>query len=138
MKKLFVVFLALLLLLSFSVVSYADSCIGYWYMYVDGSQYPEFMANYGNFDSVLSLYYFSESGKIFLLENDMLNESATPSFVCCGKWEKDDSSYKYSLFGIGEGTFSAIATLMKLDSPNSYSMILRRVVPFDPYKDYIN
>lgn len=138
MKRLFVALLSFLLLLSFSVSTYADSCVGYWYMYIDGSQYPEFMANYGNFDSALSLYYFSESGKIFLLENDMLNESATPSFVCCGKWENDGPSNKFSLFGVGEGTCSAVATLMKLDYPNSHSLFLRRVVPFNPYKDYIN
>jgi hypothetical protein len=139
MKRILVLILSLVLLFSsssFASDSYAIA--GYWYMYVDGNQYPEFMANIGNYDNTISLYYFSDSGKIFLLENDMLNESATPSFSCVGKWEKVQYSYKYNLIGIGEGTLTIAANMMKIVMPSSYSMVLRRVIPFDPYKNILN
>ena len=138
MKKLLVLILALVLLCPSAIAADVDPVVGYWYMYVDGKQYPEYMANIGNYDSVADLYYFSESGTVSLLENAIVSASATPTFKNCGKWKKNMFSYKYSIFGFGDGSFSLDGDLMKLQfSTPPITLLLRRLVPFNPYKDFV-
>lgn len=138
MRKLITVILVLALLLPALALAEQDPIVGYWYAYYDGAVYPEFMQSFGNYDSAISLYYFAENGSIILLENDMKDGSATPTFTSCGKWEKKLFSYNFSIIGLGEGTIELQTDTMKI-APSSYNgmkMTLRKIISFNPYKDF--
>lgn len=140
MKKLITIILVLALLLpAAALAADPDPIVGYWYMYYDGVAYPEFVSNFGNYDSFLDLYFFAEDGTIMLLENAIKDGSATPTFTSCGKWEKKLFSYNFSIIGIGDGTIELNTDTMKI-APSSYNgikMVLRKIIPFNPYKDIL-
>lgn len=140
MRKLFAFLLAVCLLLpACAPAEDRDPIVGCWYMYIDGEKYPEFMQNYGKFDTALSVYYFLSGGTIMLLENDVVNGSSQPTFASVGKWEKSGDGYQCSIFGLGTCTLTLLAESAML-SPESYSglsMKLRQIRLFNPYSDYV-
>ena len=139
MKKVFAFLLAVCLLLpAFAPAEDRDPIVGCWYMLVDGEKYPEFMANFGNYDSMLSIYYFLSNGTVTLLENDVAGGSSQPTYTSVGRWKKDGDSYQCSIMGIGNCTitFWAESAMLATESTPGVSMKLRLLRPFNPYSDY--
>lgn len=138
MKKLITVILILALLIPAAAFADRDPIIGYWYLYMDLKLYPEMKSAYkGNYDDLISMYKFEESGVINALENDTFNGQGTPVFAGNGKWSKTSTGYEYSLVGIGQGTLTIEGDDMWLSIQNgTMYMKLRRIVPFNPYGDY--
>ena len=140
MKKLIALILILALALPAAALaaSKRDPIIGYWYIFLDVVQYPELKSSLENYDHGISMYYFDDSGIIYLLENDVKDCVSTPSYASTGKWEKTGSGYNVSILGIGETTLSldGDAALLKLPS-YPLSMKLRKIYTFNPYTDYI-
>ena len=145
MKKLLAIILILALLLPAAAGALVrDRIVGYWYIFIDGDHYPEFMANYGDYNYVLSAYFFSSDGFIMLLENDMKDNAATPTFITCGKWEKEKmgiDTYHYQIMGMGEGTIkiedNGNMYMAIPNNPTNLSLHLRMIFPFSPYSDYV-
>ena len=140
MKKVFAFLLAVCLLLpACAPAEDRDPIVGCWAMLIDGEKYPEFMQSFGNYDSMMSIYYFLSNGTIMLLENDVTNGTAQPYYTSSGKWEKSGNVYKCSIIGIGSCTMTlrAETAIFELESTPGVSMKLRYIRPFDPYSDYI-
>lgn len=139
MKKLITVILVLALLLPAAALgSDPDPIVGYWYMFIDLKAYPELSAAYGDYDHLISLYYFDESGVIYLLENDVKAGSASPVFTGGGKWEKAQDGYNVSIIGLGETTLSISDDIALLNvTKYSVSAKLRKIITFNPYTDYV-
>lgn len=139
MKKLITIILALALFLPAAALA-SDPIVGCWYMYIDLIEHPEMKANYGEFDRIIDIYIFDESGNVSLMEGAISNGACTPSFAATGKWEAGATGYNASLIGIGETTISVSGdeAKLKIPSPVGYSvnMKMRRLTPFDMYKDY--
>lgn len=140
MKKLFAFILVLAFLFpSFAFAEDTDPLVGYWYIFVDLQVYPEMTTTFGDYDNMLSVYYFDPTGIIYLLENDVKDGAATPSFTGSGRWKKADSGYNVSIIGIGETTLNFYGPSAYLRIPgSSISMKLRNLTRFNPYKDYSN
>ena len=142
MKKLITIIMILATLLPAAALAIdRDIIVGYWYMFIDGDFYPEFMANFGDYDYILSAYFFAEDGTIYLLEADMKDGSASPAFVSCGKWKKVKGirTYSYKIMGLGEGTLKVEEggdMYLGIPGSDSASMHLRKISPFSPYTDY--
>jgi hypothetical protein len=140
MKKIITIILILALIIpTVSMAVSRDRIIGYWYMNVDNDYYPEFMANYGDFDSAFSAYYFTKSGRVMLLENDVKDDSGTPSFLSVGTWEKVKNkmdTFSCQIIGIGEGTI-VIKDNESMELTNSQKTTFRlwRMRIFNPYSD---
>ena len=140
MKKLLAIVLILTLILPTAALAVErDRIIGYWYMNVDNDYYPEFMANIGDYDSALSAYYFTKSGRIMLLENDMKDDSATPTFASVGTWEKVGNkmdTYNCQIFGLGACTIDVKDDeSMGLTNGENITLTLWRMKIFNPYSD---
>ena len=142
MKKLITVIL--IIVLAMHGMAYADNIdkriVGYWYFFVDGDFYPEYMQNFGDYDYSLIAYFFSKDGFVFLLENDMKDNVATPTFISCGKWKKIGLD-KYSAQIMGFGDCEIIVEdnknmYLTSQQVNNVKMHLRGIFPFDPYSDY--
>jgi len=138
MKKLITIILVLALLLPAAALADQDPIVGYWYLYLDGKAYPELMKNIGDYDSIVDLYYFAEDGTVMTLENVLKNGSATPTYTSQGKWEKSLFAYSFSIIGLGDGKISIKDDSLELTLPNNngLKMRLRKIVQFNPYKDY--
>ena len=138
MKRLFAIILALCLLVPFCVSAETDDpIIGYWYCFMDLTAYPELVPSVGEYDHMLSMYYFDPSGVIYLLENDVKDGASTPFYTGGGRWEKTESGYNVSIIGIGETTLSFYGPSAYIQIPGSdLSMKLRNLTRFNPYKDY--
>jgi hypothetical protein len=137
MKKLLAVILILALLLPAFVLAETDPIVGYWYMYIDMKAYPELVTMFGDYDHILSMFYFDESGFIYQLENDVKDRKSTPYFTSGGKWEKSAAGYNVSIIGIGETTMIVDGDTALLK--NKYASIylkVRKLVPFNPYTDF--
>ena len=141
MKKLVTIILILALLLpaAAGALGKNDRIVGFWYMFMDGTYYPEVAASYGGYDYALSAYFFSPDGTISLLENDIKDGVATPTFMSCGKWEKSGfNKYSAQILGIGDCTIDIE------DNGNMYLTLLstkmkvhlRLMIYADPYRDY--
>ena len=134
------IILALCLAVPFCVSAESqDPLVGYWYAYIDLKAYPELIPTFGDYDHMLSMYYFDPSGVVYLLENDVKDGASTPYFCSSGKWEKAESGYNVSIIGLGETTLSFYGPNAFLQIPGSpLSMKLRNITVFNPYKDYSN
>ena len=139
MKKLITIILVLALILPAAALAERDPIVGYWYMYVDGNAYPELAANFGDYDSILSMFYFAEDGTVMILENAMKDGAATPRFANQGKWEKNLFAYSFNIIGFGDGKITVKDDRIEF-APSSYNGVkipLLKIVTFNPYKDYI-
>ena len=139
MKKLLSIILILALLLPAAAPADSpDPIIGCWYMYIDGEKYPEFLQNIGTYDSTMSIYYFRSDNTIALLENDIVYGAAQPTYASVGRWEKSGDGYRCSIIGLGECTVTlwAESAMVAPDQNQGVSMKIRKIVPFNPYKDY--
>lgn len=140
MKKLLILFLFLSLLCSSAVASDRDPIVGEWYMLVDGDLYPEFVVNFGDYTKLIIVYSFLADGSIMITENDISAETNNVYYTSSGKWEKKLSGYNYSIFGIGPGELKLDGDTLLLSSKTgnvTVSTRLRRMIPFDPYNDYV-
>ena len=140
MKKLITIILIVALILPAAALAVdRDRIIGYWYMNVDNDYYPEFMANYGDYDSALSAYYFTKSGRVMLLESDIKDDSGTSSLMSVGTWEKVQNkmdTFSCQIIGIGDGTI-IINDDESMELTNSQKITFRlwRMRIFNPYSD---
>jgi len=139
MRKLITITLILALLIpAAALADDQDPIIGCWYLYYDAYIYPEFASTYGNVESEVSIYYFLPNGSIMLLDNPIKGESSTPTYSGCGRWQKTDNGYTYSLVGLGEGDARITDNGVELQLPGStVYMVMRSLIPFNPYADYI-
>ena len=138
MKKVLALILILAVLVPAAALSDRDPILGCWYIFIDSGLYPEIAGNMSGYDNALSLYYFTEDGIIYILENDVKDNMSTPLFQGNGKWTKSGNEYSYSLIGIGEGKLVIKDDILEIWNPNGEAaMKLRRIVPFNPYADYV-
>lgn len=139
MKKLFAAVLILALLLPAAVLAEGrDPIIGCWYAYFDGEIYPEIKAAYGNIDNELSVYYFNADGSIYTLDNTIIDGSAEPTFAACGKWEIINGVYQFSIIGMGTGDIHLSGDELHAAIPGTeLYMVMHKIIPFNPYADYI-
>jgi len=140
MKKILSLILAVLLLIPAAAPAEdPDPIVGLWYVLGDKYIYPELMDGIGDYDTYLSVYYFNSDGTVSLLDSAVKDGKGTPEFTTAGKWFFKDNQYSYRIIGIGEGTmkYDQEKDLLKVyaEGTNMY-MSVRRIVPFNPYKDY--
>lgn len=138
MRKLIAVVLVILLLLPAAALA-ADPIVGCWYVHMDLKTYPELRATYGNYDTIVDLYFFDESGVIRAIEGVITDGACTPTFGGVGKWEKNLFGYNVSLLGFGDSTMTVSGDEAKMKLSNSgmdLTMKFRRLVVFDIYNDY--
>lgn len=143
MKKLITIIL-ILSLIPLTVAHAIDRSriVGYWYTFIDGDYNPEMMINFNDCDYVLSAYFFSKDGYVMLLENDIKDNKAIPTFTSCGKWEAKKNSYsKFSaqILGLGDCEISVEEggnMYITVPSQNNLKIHLRMIFPFSPYTDY--
>lgn len=136
MKKIICVLLVLLLL---PIIAFADDeIVGSWYWYFDKNCYPELASNYEDSDFIMCIYTFWADGTVSLTDNVVKDKVGDPSFGASGKWEKDDSVYNVSLVGLGVGNcfIENDYLYILMESPDKYA-IFRRMIPFNPYTDYV-
>ena len=141
MKKLITIILILALLLPAAAGSIGnnDRIVGYWYMFLDGTYYPEVAVNYGGYDYALSAYFFSPNGTISLLENDIKDGAATPTFTSCGKWEKSGfNKYSAQILGLGDCSIDIEdnGNMYLTLSATKMKVHLHMIIYANPYTDY--
>ena len=138
MKKLIAVALVIAMFLPMAALAETDPIVGCWYMNIDLKQYPELKSTYGNFDQIIDIYVFDESGNISGLEAIITDGTSTPTFTGVGKWEKNLFGYNVNLIGLGQSTMTVNGNEAYLKSKTfNISMKFRRLVNFDPYNDYV-
>ena len=139
MKKLIAVIMILALLAPAAVLADRDPIVGSWYFLYDKALYPEFASTFGDADVSMSVYWFTESGAIMSTDLAASGTSGESSFLTAGRWSRADNGYNYSIVAIGEGTILLEDDSILLSLPNmeNYYMVMRRMVPFNPYRDYI-
>lgn len=144
MKKLFIF---LLILAMVPVVALGeeqqDPIVGSWYMYYDINATPEIKDTFPNYVFMFGVYTFQSDSLIMLTENDISPDGEYHSVHSqIGKWSKTDDGYSYSMIGFGESTcrFEKEDLLLKIETEDSNTksyMRLHRLLPFNPYKDYV-
>ena len=141
MKKLITIILALALILPASALAVeTDPIIGYWYMFIDCKQYPEFASVVGYADNIFTMYYFHADGSVSAVSATMKDGSLTPEASAFGKWEKEsDGNYMGKLFAMGNVPLELKDDTLIMYTKTSPKMgtVLRRIVSFDPYSDYV-
>ena len=140
MKKLITVILILTLILPAAAsADDPDPIVGNWYFLYDKSKCPELSSTFNGLDLAISVYWFTENGIIYSSEVSVLGEKGTTGYSPVGKWEKDDSGYHYSIIGIGESNLILENDEMLLNLPTNptFYMRIRRMLPFNPYQDYV-
>lgn len=115
-----------------------DPIIGAWYMFYDKAVTPEMATSFGDYERIIAIYTFLDDGSIATLEQDVLNGSGEPQYVSAGKWEKNGQNYKYSIIGFGSGILRVYYDYILLQiNESTYYMKLHKLMPMDPYHDYI-
>lgn len=138
MKKLFVFILALCLAVPFCTFAETqDPIVGSWYMLFDKNITPEMAPNFNDLDLIIMAYSFMSDGTIFLSENDIKDKVGDYASAVSGKWEKNGSSYTYSITGFGSGNVFVESDSIYLQTGvNGLYLKLRKMIPYDPYADY--
>jgi len=140
LKKLIIAILVLALVLPAAAMAEdQDPIIGCWYFLFDKRAYPEIGSLFDNADISLSIYSFSQNGIIMSADTTVVGEEGTQRYIVAGRWEKKDNKYQYSILGVGEGEMiiEDDQLFFSVQDLQGYYMILRRMVPFNPYKDYV-
>lgn len=138
MKRLIAI---VLIICSLSVFAYAetDPAIGMWYYLLDNNLYPEFVSNFGDFNYMLIALAFLDNGTIIEFDSTVTDGSPSQECSLTGRWSKDGDTYKYSLFGIGEGTFTIDGDNLYMHITTegvSFTMRYHRIITLNPYTDY--
>ena len=139
MKKLITVILILALILPAAAIAENDPVVGNWYFLFDASDYPELASMFDNVDIAFSVYWFTESGTIMSTELSVTEGTGTTNFVSAGRWSKENTGYKYSIIGLGEGKgiLEGDNLFLSIQNAEGVYMMMRRMVPFNPYNDYV-
>ena len=140
MKKLLTVILILALLLPAAAwADDLDPIVASWYMVYDTQLYPEMAANFPGIDFAIAIYTFRSDGRVMCTENDVSGDTGTPMYNVAGKWSKENGTYNYSIIGLGEGTvlLENDQILLSLKQYQGAYMRLHKMIPFDPYSDYV-
>ena len=146
MKKLITVVLILAMLLPImSVAEEPEEIVGCYYLLYDKNLSPEFASTFGNSDIMLSTYIFDADGTVSICGVLITDHSGTPEYGAAGKWTKEKtrtkSGFRYvvSILGLGSGTarIEDDCLLFNISESPSVYVRLRKMVPFDPYNDYI-
>jgi hypothetical protein len=137
MKRIIVLLIVIVIsILTFTAFSETDNAVGVWYFYLDFKTYPEMKGSYGDYDSLICSYAFLENGTIYEIDITTKDNVVDTNSGVAGKWEKDGTNYKYSIIGIGEGSFEIKNDGLWLTHPVSHlSMRLRRMMSMNPYAD---
>lgn len=140
MKKLiaFIMILAMLMPAA-AMAADPDPIVGSWYLLYDKSLFPEMASTFNGADIAISVYWFMENGTIMSTENSITGTSGVPKFITAGRWSKSADSYNYGVIGLGEGTalVEDDKILLSLPGSDGYYMVMHRMIPFDPYHDYL-
>ena len=121
-------------------VAYAetDPAVGIWYLMFDFQEYPELKDFSEGNDITFSAIFFLENGDIVEIDTPIAGNVIGESVKTNGHWEKTNDGYQMRLLGFGECTFNVDRDEMIINIPDTaYSMKFRRIVTFNPYKDYI-
>lgn len=143
MKKLLAVILAIAMILpAAALAEEKDPIIGAWYVSIDMNEYPEMKSYYGNADSVMFIYFFSEDNLIREAAIYITNGEGTQQFNTLGRWEKAEPDYLVSLLGVGENTAyidEDDCLIIGIGNANAFDIYMRlyHIIGFDMYKDYI-
>ncbi len=140
MKRLLVILLALAMLLPITAFAAdTDPIVGQWYFAFDSIATPEFAANFAPYEKVIGIYLFLENGTVMCLELDVQDGAGTPTYLAQGKWEKDGDQYHCNIMGFGEGAaiIEDDSLLMQAENAGGIYIRFRKLIPFNPYKDYV-
>lgn len=140
MKKLLCVLLIVALLLPSAVLAdETDPIVGCWYLYYDFSLYPELKSLFPDYDKLICVYWFSESGVIYGAGATIVGTEGTPDYSAAGKWSKSGDSYTIGFIGSGEcsGLLEGDSLFYEADGYPGCYMRLNRLYPFNPYKDLV-
>ena len=139
MKKLLVMILILAMILPVAAWAETDPIVGSWYFLYDKSAYPEMSSLFEGYDIAFSIYWFMENGTIMSTDLSATGESGNTKYAAAGRWRKTDSGYSYSIIGSGEGTavLDGDELFLTISGKENLYMMIRRMIPFNPYKDYV-
>ena len=140
MKKLLCILLIAVLLLPSAVLADdPDPIVGCWYMFYDKNVAPELEPSYPGLDLYYSIYYFHESGVVYCGGVQISDTAGTPEYSSCGKWKKTDYQYEIGIIGLGEGKAFIENNELYSEIPgaNGYYMRLHKLIPFNPYQDFV-
>ena len=141
MKRILSLILALLILLTATVVTAEDKdpIVGGWYTYMEVQDGP-MVDTLGNYTVLLIGLIFEENGSIRLFEHDFTPtdcNTSGPGFS--GKWSvKADGSYDVSIMGAGSGTVYLKDGILYLPMTESVYYAFQPFVHMDWYSDIIN
>ena len=139
MKRLITVILILAMLLPASALAAdPDPIVGSWYMFFDVQKNPEMETLFQEFDRCYIIYTFSDAGIVYCLENDVKDNTGTPSYATAGKWEKTGTTYSVSLIGYGTGNayIKENELFSELYGIEDFYFRLRKLIAFDMYNDF--
>lgn len=142
MRKLIAVIAILILLIPGIVLAESvDPIVGCWYMLFDRAVTPEMSANFGGNDRIIGVYTFEEDGTISMSETTVAGGIGNSSYSAVGKWSAENGEYRYSIVGLGEGDayIEGDGLYLSLEQAlkTKVHLRIRRMVPYDPYSDYI-
>ena len=140
MKKLFCLLLVLLFVPIVAFSDDLDPIVGCWYMYYDKAKTPEMESLFENYDKLISIYIFNESGVVYIAGASIAGTEGTPEYTPAGKWEKTGDSYRVSLIGFVENALSYCEDDSLLISPDESTgayMRFKKLYYFNPYQDIV-
>ena len=138
MKRFFAFVLVLLFLPLFALADEPDPIVGTWYMYFDVTFTPEMASSMSGYDRIISVYTFLSDQSVVCVEHNSKDNTGEPAFGSVGKWEKSGNEYNYSLIGLGEGKAYIKDERLYLGMyENTVYFGLHKLIPINPYKDYI-
>ena len=137
MRKLLALILILALTVPAAALAYDDQIVKAWYFYYDKNVTPEMAASFGEYDNMLTIYFFMEDGTITSVNCNVQNKTGETSYLAAGKWEKDGDNYKYSIIGVGQGRCFIENDDLLLQLKDSLYMRLRSLTFYSPYEDYV-
>lgn len=140
MRKMFCLLLIVCLLIPSAVFADdTDPIIGCWYAYYDKAIAPEMESAYPDADRYYSVYLFHENGLVYCGGAKIAGTTGTPEYGSCGKWSKADYQYNVGVIGLGEGNayIDGDSLFVEITDSNGYYMRLRKLLPFNPYQDFV-
>lgn len=139
MKKLLIAILILAMMPVIALAEDPDPIVGGYYLYFNADETPELAAFYSDNSLIVGVYLFQSDGVIMLSGTEVRKTGENESnYSFAGNWSKTDDQYSYSIIGIGEGNcYIENGDLYIFLESGMNGMKLHKLIPFNPYKDYI-
>ena len=140
MKKLLCILLIVALFLPSAVLAdETDPIVGCWYFFYDMAVTPEMQSAFPEYDKLIGIYWFSESGIIYGLGLQIVGTDGTPDYSSVGKWTKSGDSYIIGLIGTPEcsGILEGDSLFYEANGYPGCYMRLNKMYPLNPYKDLV-